>query len=48
MADATPYNHYSLLRTMEDAFGIANHLGHAADTDKGVVAMTPLFATAAR
>ena len=42
--DATPYNHYSLLRTMEDAFGIAEHLGHAADEAKGVVAMQPLFA----
>jgi hypothetical protein len=43
--DETPYNHYSLLRTIEDAFGITEHLGHAADTDKGVVAMAPLFAT---
>lgn len=42
--DATPYNHYSLLRTTEDAFGISEHLAHAADTDKGVVSMTPLFA----
>lgn len=42
--DPTPYNHYSLLRTSEDAFGIHEHLGHAADTDKGVVSMTPLFA----
>jgi phospholipase C len=46
MADPTPYNHYSLLRTIEDAFGISEHLGHAADSDKGVVAMTPLFAAA--
>jgi hypothetical protein len=43
IADPTPYNHYSLLRTVEDAFGIEEHLGHAADTDKGVVAMAPLF-----
>jgi hypothetical protein len=28
--DPTPYNHYSLLRTIEDSFGIANHLAHAA------------------
>jgi len=42
--DATPYNHYSLLRTVEDAFGISEHLAHAADTDKGVVSMAPLFA----
>lgn len=45
-ADATPYNHYSLLRTIEDAFGIPEHLGHAADTGKGVVSMQPLFAVA--
>lgn len=43
----TPYNHYSLLRTVEDAFGITEHIGHAADTDKGVVSMTPLFAVKA-
>lgn len=42
--DPTPYNHYSLLRTVEDAFGISEYLGHAADADKGVVSMTPLFA----
>jgi phospholipase C len=44
LQDPTPYNHYSLLRTIEDAFGIKEHLRHAADTDKGVVSMTPLFA----
>jgi hypothetical protein len=27
----TPYNHYSLLRSLEDLFGIAPHLGYAAD-----------------
>jgi len=27
---ATPFNHYSLLRTIEDAWGL-DHLGHAAD-----------------
>jgi phospholipase C len=42
--DPTPYNHYSLLRTTEAAFGIDEYLGHAADTDKGVVTMSPLFA----
>lgn len=42
--DPTAYNHYSLLRTIEDAFGISNYLGHAADSAKGVVAMRPLFA----
>jgi hypothetical protein len=48
LKDATPYNHYALLRTIEDAFGIRAHLGYAAATDKGVAAMTPLFAAAAR
>ncbi|THD58466.1 alkaline phosphatase family protein [Phenylobacterium sp.] len=43
--DDTAYNHYSLLRTIEDAFGLSGHLGHAADTDKGVRDMAPLFAT---
>jgi hypothetical protein len=42
--DPTPYNHYALLRTIEDAFRLPEHLGHAADEDKGVVAMAPLFA----
>lgn len=42
--DPTPYNHYSLLRTIEDAFGIRQHLRHADDTSKGVVSMAPLFA----
>jgi phospholipase C len=44
LQDQTPYNHYSLLRTLEDAFGIAEHLGHAADTANGVRPMTALFA----
>ncbi|HEX3422255.1 MAG TPA: alkaline phosphatase family protein [Sphingomicrobium sp.] len=44
--DPTPYNHYSFLRTTEAAFGIHEYLGHAADTSKGVVTMTPLFAAA--
>ena len=44
--DDTPYNHYSLLRTMQDAFGLRPYLGHAADTDKGVAPMVPLFTTA--
>jgi hypothetical protein len=44
LKDETPYNHYSLLRTIEDAFGISEHLAHAGDGDKGVVAMRPLFA----
>ncbi len=43
--DNTPYNHYSLLRTVEDAFGINEHLGLAGSDAKGVTAMTPLFKT---
>lgn len=46
LVDPTPYNHYSLLRTIEDAFRLPEHLGHAADADKGVKAMAPLFAEA--
>jgi hypothetical protein len=42
--DPTPYNHYSLLRTLESTFGIDEYLGHAADTQKGVATMAPLFA----
>ncbi len=45
--DPTPYNHYSLLRTFEDAFGIEEHLRHAADVDLGVHAMAPLFSPSA-
>jgi phospholipase C len=43
LADATPFNHYSLLRTIEDAFGVTQHLGHAAEPDKGGRPMTRLF-----
>jgi phospholipase C len=43
LRDATAYNHYSMLRTIEDAFGISEHLGHAAETDKGVAPMVKLF-----
>ncbi len=43
LVDPTPYNHYSLLRTTEDAFGITEHLNHANDTEKGVVSMATLF-----
>lgn len=38
----TPYNHYSLLRTIEDSWGLG-HLGHAGDDDGGVVPMTDLL-----
>jgi phospholipase C len=40
IVDDTPYNHYSLLRSIEDAFGLA-HLGHAGDS--AIKPMTPLF-----
>jgi arylsulfatase A-like enzyme len=43
LADPTPYNHYSLLRTIEDAFGIDQHLRRAAETDRGVSPMARLF-----
>ncbi len=46
IADSTPYNHYSLLRTTEAAFGIDEYLGHAADS--AIVPMTPLFAVDGR
>jgi hypothetical protein len=41
--DPAPYNHYSLLRTTEEAFGIHDYLGFAGAADKGVTAMLPLF-----
>lgn len=44
VVDPTPYNHYSLLRTTEVAFGIDEFLGHAADRAAGIVEMAPLFA----
>ncbi len=43
ITDDTPYNHYSLLRTTEDALGIAEHLNGAAETERGVRSMKPLF-----
>jgi phospholipase C len=42
VSDPTLYDHYSLLRTIEDAFGLG-HVGHA--DDPGIVPMVPLFAT---
>lgn len=45
--DPQPYNHYSLLRTTEEAFGIHDYLALAGASDKGVKAMTPLFAVPA-
>ena len=38
--DTTPYTHYSLLRTIEENFGLAR-LGHAADA--ATASMAPLF-----
>jgi hypothetical protein len=44
VVDQTPYDHVSLLRTLEDAFGITGRLGLSADDAAGVEPMTPLFA----
>lgn len=41
VVDGTAYNHYSLLRTLEGAFGLP-YLAHAGDA--AVPTMTPLFA----
>ena len=43
VTDNTPYNHYSLLRTTEEVFGIDEYLGHANDAAAGVRSMTRLF-----
>jgi phospholipase C len=43
LTDNTPYNHYSLLRSYEAAFGLPCLL-NACDTKQGVKVMTPLFA----
>ena len=42
MVDHTPYNHYSLLTTIEDNWHLG-HLGHAGDTAGGVVPMWRAF-----
>ena len=42
LSDPTPYDHYSLLRTIEDALRLDGHLNHAADA--AVRPMTALFA----
>ncbi len=44
VVDTTPYNHYSLLRTTEDAFGINEYLNQAGNTAAGVKSMRSLFA----
>jgi hypothetical protein len=41
VSDSTPYSHYSLLRTIEDAFGIHTYLRRAGAP--GVLPMLPLF-----
>ena len=45
--DHTPYNHYSLLTTIEDNWHLG-HIGHAGDTAGGVVPMWPLLAAGHR
>lgn len=42
ITDNTPYNHYSLLLSMEDAFGLPC-VANACDSAHGVKPMTPLF-----
>ncbi len=42
LVDHTPYNHYSLLTTIEDTWHLG-HLGHAGDRAGGVVPMTRVF-----
>lgn len=44
LVDDTPYNHYSLLRTLEDAFGVYEYLGNAGNWADGIRPMTRLFA----
>ena len=34
VVDPTPYNHYSLLRTTEDALGISEYLNEAGDLEQ--------------
>jgi hypothetical protein len=43
LTELTPFNHYSLLRTIEDGFGIKEHLLHAGDDAHRVLPMTALF-----
>jgi hypothetical protein len=42
VVDNTPYNHYSLLLSLEQAFGLPC-IANACDAAHGVVPMTPLF-----
>jgi hypothetical protein len=34
--DATPYSHYSILKTISEAWGLP-YLGHAADTETSLI-----------
>jgi phosphatidylinositol-3-phosphatase len=43
VVDSKAYNHYSLLRTTEEAFGISEYLNYAGDAASQVKPMTPLF-----
>ena len=45
LVDPTPYNHYSLVRTTEEAFGIHEYLNLANRSEDRVKSLTPLFAT---
>ncbi len=42
IVDNTPYNHYSLLRTIEDNWHLG-HIGYSGDTQNGVVPMWKAF-----
>jgi phosphatidylinositol-3-phosphatase len=44
IVDSTSYNHYSLLRTTEAAFGISEYLNDAAKAENGIKPMMALFA----
>lgn len=44
----TPYNPYSLLRTLEDVCAIGEHLGHAGETAAGVQPTVALFSASGR
>jgi phosphatidylinositol-3-phosphatase len=46
VSDDTPYDHYSLLRTIEDALALGGHLRHT--DDEAVLPMTPLLGPVAR
>lgn len=48
LVDPAPYNHYSLLRTTEEAFGIHEYLHLANRTDAGIKPLTPLFSVSDR